>query len=220
MRPRVGVMLSGCGFLDGSEIHEATLTLLFLDQKGAETVCIAPCINQFDVVDHITKNAAGEKRNVMTESSRISRGDIRNVEDVHAKNLDVLIFPGGYGVAKSISDFAFRGALCAVTPEVGRLVSEMHQAGKPLGFICIASVIAAKVLGSFSPELTIGTDKATRDALIEMGARHMICKVNEIVVDEKNKIVSTPAYMLGPSISCVASGIEKLVSKVLEMRKR
>ena len=220
MRPKVGVMLSGCGFLDGSEIHEATLTLLFLDQKGAETICIAPGIDQFDAVDHITKNATGEKRNVMTESSRISRGDIKNIEDVHAKNLDVLIFPGGYGVAKSISDFAFRGALCVVIPEVERLVNEMHQAEKPLGFICIAPVIAAKILGPFSPELTIGTDKAAIDALIAMGARHTMCKVTEIVVDEKNKIVSTPAYMLGPSISYVASGIEKLVSKVLEMRKR
>ena len=220
MRPRVGVMLSGCGFLDGSEIHEATLTLLFLDQKGAKTVCIAPGINQFDVINHITKNATGEKRNVMTESSRISRGDIKNIKDVNAKNLDALIFPGGFGVAKGISDFAFRGALCVVTPEVERLVSKMHHAGKPLGFICIAPVIAAKVLGSFSPELTIGTDKATRDALIAMGARHTTCKVDEIVVDKKNKIVSTPAYMLGPSISRIALGLEKLVSKVLEMGKR
>lgn len=217
MRTRVGVVLSGCGFLDGSEIHETTLTLLFLDRNGAEALCIAPNVNQSDVVDHIAQKATGQIRNVLTEASRISRGDIKNVEDVGTSSLDALIFPGGYGAAKNICDFASRGVECAVNPEVERIIKEMHRAQKPLGFICIAPVIAAKVLGALHPELTIGNDKATIGALMEMGARHKICSVDEIVVDENNKIISTPAYMLGPSISCIASGIEKLVLKVLEM---
>jgi len=217
MRAKIGVMLFGCGFLDGSEIHEATLTLLFLDQNGMEAVCIAPNVNQSDVIDHLTQKATGQIRNVMTEASRISRGSIKNIEDVDASGIDALIFPGGFGAAKNICDFASRGVECVVHPEVERLIKEMHQAQKPLGFICIAPVIAAKVLGSFHPELTIGNDKATANALIKMGARHKVCMVDEIAVDEKNKIVSTPAYMLGPGISCVASGIEKLVLKVLEM---
>lgn len=220
MSPKVGVILSGCGFLDGSEIHEATLTLLFLDRSGAEAVCIAPDVNQSDVVDHFAQKATGQIRNVLTEASRISRGDIKNIKDVDTSSLDALIFPGGYGAAKTICDFASRGAECAVNPEVERVIIEMHRAGKPLGFICIAPVIAAKVLGALHPELTIGNDKATIGALMKMGARHKICGVDDIVVDGKNKIISTPAYMLGPSISYVASGIEKLVLKVLEMTEK
>lgn len=206
--------------MDGSEIHEATLTLLFLDRSGAEGVCIASNINQSDVIDHFTQKPTGQKRNVLTEASRISRGDIKNIKDVDTGELDALIFPGGYGAAKNICDYASRGIECAVNPEVDRIIREMHRAQKPLGFICIAPVIAAKVLGTFHPELTIGNDKATAGALIAMGARHKVCRVEEIVVDEKNRIISTPAYMLGPSISCIASGIEKLVLKVLEMIRR
>jgi enhancing lycopene biosynthesis protein 2 len=217
MRIKVGVILSGCGFLDGSEIHEATLTLLFLDRSGAEGVCIASNINQSDVIDHFTQKPTGQIRNVLTEASRISRGGIKNIEDVDTRDLGALIFPGGYGAVKNICDYASGGIDCAVNPEVDRIIREMHRDQKPLGFICIAPVIAAKVLGTFHPELTIGNDKATAGALRAMGARHKVCRVEEIVVDEKNRIISTPAYMLGPSISCIASGIEKLVLKVLEM---
>ncbi len=213
----VGVILSGCGFLDGSEIHEAALTLLFLDREGVKTACLAPDINQSEVIDHLTKKAAAGTRNVLVEASRLARGDIKDIKDIHAKDLDALIFPGGYGVAKNICDFARQGIGCMVNPEVERLIKEMYRAKKPLGFICIAPVIAAKVLGVFNPELTIGNDKDTAEAVRKMGARHKVCKVDEIAVDENNKIVSTPAYMLGPSISRVALGIEKLVLKVLEM---
>jgi len=217
---KVGVVLSGCGFLDGSEIHEATLTLLFLDRNGAQAVCIAPDVAQSEVVDHLTQKATGQIRNVLTEAARISRGEIKNIENVNTADLDALIFPGGYGAVKNICDFASGGVECCVNPLVEKLIREMNQAKKPLGFICIAPVIAAKVLGALQPELTIGNDKATAGALVEMGARHKVCGVEEIAVDEKNKIVSTPAYMLGPSISCVASGIEKLVLKVLEMIRK
>ncbi len=220
MRAKVGVILSGCGFLDGSEIHEATLTLLFLDRNGAQAVCIAPDVDQSDVVDHLAQKATGQTRNVLMEASRISRGDIKNIEDVDTRDLDALIFPGGYGVVKNICDFASRGVECAVNPEVEKIIKEMHRAQKPLGFICIAPVIAAKVLGTLHPELTIGNDKAIAGALMKMGARHKVCAVDEIVVDKKNKIISTPAYMLGPSISYIASGIEKLVLKVLEMIRK
>lgn len=217
MRSKVGVILSGCGFLDGSEIHEAVLTLLFLDRFGADTICIAPDIDQSDVVDHFRQKVGAQTRNVLTEAARISRGNIKNIKDIQTSDLDALIFPGGYGAVKNICDFASAGVKCSVNPQVERIISEMNRAKKPLGFICIAPVIAVKVLGSLHPELTIGNDKVAAGALIEMGARHKTCRVDDIVVDEKNKIISTPAYMLGPSISCVASGIEKLVSRLLKM---
>ncbi len=215
---KVGVVLSGCGFLDGSEIHEATLTLFYLDMAGAEIIQMAPDIDQSDVVNHmLSEPAAGETRKVLTESARISRGNIRKIDEIKAENLDALIFPGGFGAAKVLCDFAFKGVDCSVNPEVERLIKEMHSAGKPTGFICIAPVLAAKVLGSASPQVTIGDDKGVADAIEAMGGKHVVCRVDEIAVDEKNKIVSTPAYMLGPTISRVGSGIEKLVAKVLEM---
>jgi enhancing lycopene biosynthesis protein 2 len=211
---KVGVLLSGCGMYDGSEVHEATLTLLFLDRAGAEVVCMAPDIAQYDVVNHISGRATGEQRQVLIEAARIARGYIRDIKQVSESELDALILPGGMGAAKNLCDFALKGEDCTVNPEVARLIREMHQAGKPIGFICIAPVIAAKVLGA---RVTIGTDRATAAAVERMGGSHVACQVGEIAVDEEEKVVSTPAYMLGPTISRIALGIEKLVAKVLEM---
>jgi enhancing lycopene biosynthesis protein 2 len=214
----VGVILSGSGFLDGAEIQEATLTLLFLDRRGAKVTAMAPNVAQMHVVDHVKgQPASGENRNVLAEAARITRGAIADVKAVKASDLDALILPGGYGAAKNLCTFATEGVKLQVNPDVERLVRAMAAAGKPIGFICISPVIAAKVLGSKKVKLTIGNDPATAAALNALGAVHVDALVDQIVVDEKNKVVSTPAYMLGPSIAPVSAGIEKLVSAVLEM---
>lgn len=215
---RVGVILSGCGFLDGAEIHEATLTLLFLDRRGAKATVIAPAIDQMHVIDHrVGEPVPGDRRSVMAESARIARGQIVDLARVKADDLDALILPGGYGAAKNLCTFAIDGTKMRVNPEVERLVRAMALARKPLGFICIAPVIGAKVLAELKPRLTIGDDPDTAAAVNAFGAQHVACAVDQVVVDEKNRIASTPAYMLGPTIAPVAAGIEKLVSAVLEM---
>ena len=215
---KVGVVLSGCGVYDGAEIHEATITLLALDKVKAQIICMAPNVKQVHVIDHVNGEAVeGAQRNVLTESARIARGEIKDMKDISASDLDALIFPGGFGAAKNLSTFAFKGKDCEVNLEVSRLIKEMHVAKKPQGFICIAPAIAAKVLGEFKPQLTIGNDKGTAEAIEAMGGKHVVRTVDDVAVDEANKIVTTPAYMLGPSISYVAQGIEKCVLKVLEM---
>jgi len=215
---RVGVILSGSGFLDGAEIQEATLTLLFLDRRGAKVTAMAPNVTQMHVVDHMKgEPASGESRNVLAEAARITRGAIADVSTMKASDFDALILPGGYGAAKNLCTFATEGVKLQVNPDVERLVRDMAAAGKPIGFICISPVIAAKVLGSKKVKLTIGNDPATAAALNALGAVHVDALVDQIVVDEKNKVVSTPAYMLGPSIAPVSAGIEKLVAAVLEM---
>jgi enhancing lycopene biosynthesis protein 2 len=216
---KVGVVLYGSGVYDGSEIHEATLTLLYLDLAGAETVCMAPDVAQVEVVDHRDGGASGDTRNVLAESSRIARGAIKDLKEIRSRDIDALIFPGGFGAAKNLCSFAVKGPECGVNPDVVRLIKEMHDEKKPLGFMCIAPVIAAKVLGGFKPRLTIGTDKATAEAVEKMGGRHVDCAVDGVVVDRENRIVTTPAYMLGPTISKVGQGIEKLVQEVLSLSR-
>ena len=215
--PRIGVLLSGCGVYDGSEIHEAVITLLALDRAGAQAVCMAPDVDQRDVVNHITVEPMNEKRNVLVESARIARGEIRNLKDVSAGDLDGLIIPGGFGAAKNLSDFAVAGPKAEVNPEVGRLLDEMVNAGKPVGAICIAPATLTRALGDRRPEVTIGSDAGTASAIEAMGGTHKVCTVDMIHLDAANKIVSTPAYMLGPGIKDVAQGIEKLVAKVLDL---
>ena len=214
---RIGVVIAGCGSQDGSEIHEATLTLYFLDKFGSKTQCFAPKIPQWHTVDHYSgKVQEGEHRQILIEAARIARGDIKDLSQVDISSMDGLIFPGGFGVAKNLCDFAFQRENCQVNKDVERIILFMHKSGKPQGFICIAPVLAARVLGKFHPEITIGDDPATAKILETWGAKHVISKVDEIVYDPQHKIVSTAAYMLGPTISKIALGIEKLVKKVME----
>lgn len=215
---RVGVLLSGCGFLDGAEIHEATCTLLSLDRRKAKLVALAPDVPQLHVVDHLAKQpAAGQGRSVLVEAARIVRGQITDLARVGAADLDALILPGGFGVAKNLCSFATEGRQMKVLPAVEALVKAMRAAGKPMGFICIAPVIAAKVLGGEGVRLTIGDDAETASAIESWGAKHVKCPVTGVVLDENLKVVSTPAYMLGPWIADVAEGIDRLVEKVLEL---
>jgi enhancing lycopene biosynthesis protein 2 len=216
---KIGVLLSGCGVMDGSEIHEATLTLYFLDKQGAEAVCIAPDKDQADVVDHLAGAPAAETRNVLRESARIARGRVRAAAEVRAEELDGIVIPGGYGAAKNLCTFAAEGAACRVDPEVGRLLGELRSAGKPIGALCIAPALVAALFGSEGIELTIGTDAGTAAALEKMGARHRSAGAGDIVVDARNKIVSTPCYMVARSIKEVGEGAEKLVAKVLELAR-
>ena len=217
-KKKIGVILAGCGVKDGSEIHEATLTLYFLDKQGAEIVCMAPDKEQMDVVNHLSGTTMPEKRNVLIEAARIARGNIVNVKSVKAADLDAVVIPGGFGSAKNLCTFATEGPDCHVDEGVAGLLKDMHRQKKPIGALCIAPSVVAKLFGSeIAPELTIGSDPGTAAAMERMGARHKNARVNEIVVDAKNKIVTTPCYMLAQSIKEVGDGAEKLVAKIMEL---
>lgn len=217
MKKKVGVVLSGCGVYDGSEIHEAVCTLLAIDRCGAEAVCMAPDMELAEV-DHLKGEPTGVKRNVLVESARIARGKIRNINQVSASDLDAVIFPGGFGAAKNLCNFAEKGAGAAINPEVARLLKDMAAARKPICAICIAPALIAATLGKeYAPSVTIGNDAGTAAAIRQTGSVHVDCPVTEFVVDKEHKIVSTPAYMLAETISQAAEGIEKAVRATIEM---
>ena len=216
---KVGLLLSGCGFNDGSEIHESVISMLALDRAGVETVIMAPNIDQMHVVNHYTGQEMDEFRNVLVESSRIARGNIKDMAEGTGNDLDALIIPGGFGVAKNLSDYAMAGPDCSVNPDVYRLVSEIYLLKKPIGAICIAPVMMAKIFGEQdeSAEMTIGSDEVTSKDINTMGSKHIKCLVSEMIIDEDKKLVTTPAYMEAQSIKAAAEGIEKLVKQVLLM---
>lgn len=211
---KVGVVLSGCGVYDGAEIHESVLTLLALAKQGAEAVCFAPDRNQVDVINHLSGEPMSETRNVLIEAARIARGNILPLARANADELDALIVPGGFGAAKNLSTFASQGSECHVDSALQALAQRMHALGKPLGFMCIAPAMLPKIF-DFPLRLTIGTDIDTAEAIEEMGGEHVPCPVDDIVVDEDNKIVTTPAYMVAQNIAEAATGIDKLVDRVL-----
>lgn len=214
-KKKIAVVLSGCGVYDGSEIHEAVLSLLAIDQAGASYQCFAPDVDQAHVIDHLGGDVSGETRNVLREAARIARGAIEPLSAYAAADHDALFFPGGFGAAKNLSSFAFDGAECSVNPDVERAVRDTHSAGKPIGAVCIAPVILGRLLGGAT--LTIGSDAATVGALETMGAVHEVTTHGEIVVDRGNKLVTSPCYMLDASIAQIADGTRNAVRAVLEL---
>lgn len=216
---KVAVVLSGCGVFDGAEIHESVLTLLALDRRDADITLLAPDIPQMHVVNHMIGQPAEEKRNVLVEAARVARGEIRDLAEADITEFDAVVFPGGFGVAKNLCDFAVNGPDCSVNPQVERFILAAIDARKALGFICIAPALMARVAESrnLHPKMTIGTDADTAAAIEKMGGTHLPAQVREVVVDEDLRIVSTPAYMLGRRISEVADGIDRLVEKLLQL---
>ena len=216
MSKKVAVILSGCGVQDGAEIHESVLTLLRLDQRGAEVKCFAPNIAQHHVINHLTGEETGETRNVLVESARIARGAIEDIREADITEFDALIIPGGFGTAKNLSNFASEGANCKVQAEVLAMAEAFAEAGKPIGLICVSPALAAKIYGP-GVTCTIGNCAETAAQITRMGGKHQECDVTDIAEDKDRKLVSTPAYMVATSISEAASGINKLVDRVLEL---
>ncbi|MCG6321866.1 isoprenoid biosynthesis glyoxalase ElbB [Vibrio alginolyticus] len=213
---KVAVILSGSGVYDGSEIHEAVLALYAIEKAGATWHCFAPNIDQLHVINHLTGDEMDETRNVLIESARIARGNIDDVAKLNVDEYDALLLPGGFGAAKNLTDFAVSGAECSINTHVAQACRVFANAKKPAGYLCISPVIIPMIYEQ-GVKGTVGNDEAVSIAFNQMGGEHTTCPVEDIVFDEKHLVLSTPAYMLAENISQAASGIEKLVSKLIKI---
>ncbi|MBN3035762.1 MAG: isoprenoid biosynthesis glyoxalase ElbB [Bacteroidales bacterium] len=211
---KFAVVLSGCGVFDGAEIHEATLTLWAIKKHGADYQVFAPDIPQHHVINHLTGQEMPETRNVLVESARIARGNIRDLKEFNPGEFDALIFPGGFGAAKNLCDFAFRGEACDVNKDVEQTIRKMASLGKPIGALCISPVILARVLGNV--EVTIGQDTGTAAAVEKMGARHKKTGHGDVVTDLQRKVFTTPCYMLDADILQIAEGADHVVAEMMK----
>lgn len=218
MRKNIAVLLGGCGTFDGSEIQESVLTLLSIKQCEVNYQCFSIDEPQHHVTDHNSKSVDNNTiRNMLIESARIARGDIKNISELLVDQYDALIIPGGFGVAHNFCDFAIKGKDFSVRSDIARICLEFTKAEKPVGFICIAPVMIAKIYCGFNVKMTIGNDTQVADIITSMGMKHVNTMVDEICIDEKYKIVSTSAYMLAENIAQVYDGIFKLVSAVVKL---
>lgn len=218
---KVGVILSGCGVEDGSEIYEAVLTILALEKGGAHVQAIAPDIEQAHVVNHYTgeESRNDSSRSVLVESARIVRGKIMAAGEVSSHELDALILVGGYGAVKNLSSFSAAAENATVNADVERLIREMNGLGKPIGAMCAAPYVVALALRDKNPTLTVGTDGSASLSLVRIGVQHALTQVDEICIDTQNKIVTTAAFMLAQTVSEAEPGITKLVNQVLTMAR-
>ncbi len=212
---KFAIILAGCGVSDGAEIHEAVMTMFAVKNNGAEYQIFAPDIAQHHVINHVTGAEMPETRNVLVESARIARGKIKALDALNMREFDAVLFPGGFGVAKNLRTFAFKGANCEVNPQVTEVIREAVSLRKPIGALCISPVILAKVLGDV--EITIGNDPLTAEAVEKMGAKHKTTTHGQVIFDKKYKVFSTPCYMLDASILDIADGANQVVSAMIKV---
>lgn len=215
---KIAIVLSGCGVYDGAEIHEVVLTMLAASKLGVLYQLFAPDIDQMHVINHLNGEVSNEKRNVLVESARIARGNIKPLSSYNQDLYDGIVFPGGFGVAKNLCTFAVDGIEMTVSEDVANVVQNTHKAGKPIGALCISPVVIAKLLPGTT--VTIGLDKATADSIKILGGIHQSAENTEVVIDNTNKIVTTPCYMLDSSVYQVAQGIENLMTAMIELMKK
>jgi enhancing lycopene biosynthesis protein 2 len=207
------VVLAGCGVIDGSEIHEAVMTMYAIKKQNADYQIFAPDIQQYHVINHLSGQVMNETRNVLVEAARIARGKIKPLKDFNPHTYDAIIFPGGFGVAKNLCTFAFKGERCSINPEVEKAIREMVKLEKPVGLMCISPVIAARLFGDV--EVTIGKDQGTASAIVKMGGKHVTTTHGEVVIDKRRKIFTTPCYMLDANIVQIAEGAENIIKAIL-----
>lgn len=212
---KFAVVLAGCGHKDGTEIQEAVTLLLAIDQHGCEYQCFAPNRSKTEVIDHLAGKPMKEERNIMTEAARIARGNVLPIEQFKASDYDALFFPGGFGAAKNLCDYAFKGEAMEVKPDVARVILEMHEAGKPIGAMCIAPVMLARLIPDVC--VTLGTEGTpVTDEVRSWGANHVQTENGDVCADNENKIFTTPAYMLNATIKDVYDGAFNMVEAVIE----
>jgi len=217
-KKKFAVVLSGCGVYDGAEIHESTLTMLSILEEGAAYQCFAPDIPQYHVINHLTGKEMDESRNVLVESARIARGDIKPLSKFKADDFDALIFPGGFGAAKNLSTVAFDGANATVNPEVEDAIKQMLTMHKPIGALCISPAIVARVIQGV--EVTIGNDPGTVEAIEKMGSKHVVTTHGQVVYDHKYNVFTTPCYMLDATILDIKEDAALVVKEMVkEMEK-
>lgn len=215
----VAVILSGCGVYDGSEVHEAVLTLLAIEQQGAKYNCFAPNIAQHHVINHFSGEVSSEdSRNVLVEAARINRGDVEDLVELREKDFDAIIFVGGFGAAKNLSSFALDNENYSVNEQVLEAAKAFAKVEKAAGYMCIAPALLPLIYPT-GVKGTIGRDNDTAALISAKGLTHIDCDVADVVIDEAHKVVTTPAYMLADSISEAAVGINKLVKYVLAFTK-
>ncbi|ELT90411.1 hypothetical protein CAPTEDRAFT_171016 [Capitella teleta] len=218
-------VLSGCGVFDGTEVHEASACLVHLSRNGASVSMFAPDVTQMHVIDHSKgAPAEAETRNVLVEAGRIARGNIKSLADLKSGDFDAVIFPGGFGAAKNLSDFATAGKDMKVNEDVERVIQDFHGSRKPIGLCCIAPVLAAKILPGV--EVTVGHESeeggrwpycGTAEAIEQLGATHVSKDVTESHVDSKNKVVTSPAYMCETKVHHVFDGIGSMIKNVIQL---
>lgn len=214
MNKRFAIIVGGCGHRDGSEIHETTMTMLAVVEHGCTYQMFAPNRNQHHVINHLTGEEMPESRNMLVEAARIARGQIQPLEEFRVEDFDAVLFPGGFGVAKNFFTYAFKGADCHVDKQIEQLITDIHKAGKPIGALCIAPVLIAKVLKDIT--ITVGNDENTAKDVAKMGGKNINTVLGEVISDKENKIYSTPCYMLDANLKDIHVCAYNLISTMLE----
>jgi len=224
---KIGVLLSGSGVYDGAEIHESVLTLLEIENLGYEADCIGIDAPQYHVINHLNGETQDQTRNMLQEAARIARGNIREISTVVPADIDALVIPGGFGSAKNFSSWAFNGPEALIRPDVKLLLVNLYNVGKPIVALCVSPVLLALAFEDMpiGQQLTIGSSTSPspyqiadfQKGLQSKGVLTQECTIDEICIDEVNRIITAPCYMLEASLPALQQNIRQALKALKQL---
>ncbi len=196
----IGVLLGGCGYYDGTDVHEAVFTLLAIEAAGERAILIAPDIPQERTVDHLSGDEMQEPRNVLRESARLARRPIRSLATVRDDEIEALIIPGGYGPVVNFSTgFARPREARLMHPEVGAFLRHVLDGRLPIGCVSLGEIPVRTVLGE---EIDVPLPPADPQ---------------DLTIDHQRLIVHTPGFTAFTRLLDVKAGVEAMVAEVLRL---
>ena len=227
---KFAMILSGCGGMDGSEVHEAVSLMIAVKQLGCKYTCFALNEPQKYVInvnhDIGTQQQTSETRNMLLEAGRLNHGLIHDLKKLNVSQFDGLVLPGGYGTGTSLSNFIeCDGQTCKknidyiVKDEIKDVIQEFNKQKKPIFAGCMAPIL---VNGSLTG-VTIMTDIGlyTKEIIEKHKNSYKVCNAGEVCVDFENKIVTVPFYMTPKvEIDTIFDESIKGISELIKMLKK
>lgn len=207
---RIGLLLSGCGTLDGSDPTQVVLWRLVAVRRGHLVIPVAPDVEQHDVVGP-RGPVPGATRRVHDEARRLTAGLIENVDEVQPDEIDALVVPGGMGAVKTLCDAAVSEPVrCLEGP--ARLARALIARGGVVVAVDEACVWAAHVLGE-RPGVSIASDgRQAVDADIRSAGHHPVAMPDEgVVVDTDARTIT---HWMDPTAD--AATLEAETGRVLD----
>lgn len=214
---KIAIILSGCGNKDGSEITETVLLNLALHQLGANTEFFAPDF-EYTAVNYLNNETTQQINNALSESAKIARGQIKNVNTLIAENFDALVFPGGLGAARNLSNWTTDKIKGELKPEIKNIILNFHKLNKPMGAICIAPVLFLLAFKKSQLTLTLGQNNELAKLVESSGHFHELCPSTDYITDRDFKLITTPAFMNeNATLPEIFKGISGLAKELVEM---
>lgn len=198
---KAGLLLSGCGSLDGSDPFEVVSCTIHLTEEGFRVIPLVLGDPQFHVVDHSSgREIEGESRNQLPEAARLCRDKLYKLDELSPRVLDALIIPGGQGSVKNLLTGFGADRNPSLHPLVEAFLSEALDEGVVIGVLSLGEFVVDRALGSSEQESDL-----------------LSLEPGKLLVDEERRIIRSAGSLTATSTAELHASIGQFVKAIAKM---